>query len=207
MSATSSPKKMIAPRLDCPICHSNAHVVRNGHKHGKQAYICRQCGTSVCYNEQHFAQAHTLVLRSGPRFWKRRSGGPLWIRRSSHLPAMDARSAIAVCSSCGIRSCLRSRTCRWSSQPRWKMSWKRMKPTFRSPKKVRGNLALMPVRKPASVALPHQTRPFRRADLYLHRSTAQDWRSDREIRKNRARPSSADVVDIYTGHVQKGTLF
>jgi hypothetical protein len=26
-SATSSPKKMIAPRLDCPICHSNAHVL------------------------------------------------------------------------------------------------------------------------------------------------------------------------------------
>ena len=34
-TAASSPKKMTAPHFDCPNCHSNAHVVRNGHKHGK----------------------------------------------------------------------------------------------------------------------------------------------------------------------------
>ena len=31
--------------LPCPHCHSSK-VVRNGHKKGKQAYMCRDCGKS-----------------------------------------------------------------------------------------------------------------------------------------------------------------
>ena len=38
--AFASPAKVIS-RMECPVCHTNAHVVRNGHKHGKQA-----CGKS-----------------------------------------------------------------------------------------------------------------------------------------------------------------
>jgi transposase-like protein len=38
--------KMSAPVLDCPDCGPAGHVVRNGHKHHKQAYICRSCGRS-----------------------------------------------------------------------------------------------------------------------------------------------------------------
>ena len=43
--AFASPAKFI-PRMECPVCHTNAHVVRNGHKHGKQAFLCRACGKS-----------------------------------------------------------------------------------------------------------------------------------------------------------------
>ena len=28
----------IVPRMECPVCHTSAHAVRNGHKHGKQAF-------------------------------------------------------------------------------------------------------------------------------------------------------------------------
>ena len=34
--AFASPVKIV-PRMECPVCHTSAHVVRNGHKHGKQA--------------------------------------------------------------------------------------------------------------------------------------------------------------------------
>lgn len=43
--AFASPAKVI-PRMECPVCHTNAHVVRNGHKHGKQAFLCRACRKS-----------------------------------------------------------------------------------------------------------------------------------------------------------------
>ncbi|MDQ0153435.1 transposase-like protein [Moryella indoligenes] len=36
----------VIPQMECPVCHTNAHVVRNGHKHGKQAFLCRACGKS-----------------------------------------------------------------------------------------------------------------------------------------------------------------
>ena len=36
----------IVPRMECPVCHTSAHAVRNGHKHGKQAFLCRACGKS-----------------------------------------------------------------------------------------------------------------------------------------------------------------
>lgn len=36
----------IVPRMECPVCHTSAHVVRNGHKHGKQAFLCRACRKS-----------------------------------------------------------------------------------------------------------------------------------------------------------------
>lgn len=41
----TSPAKVI-PRMECPACHTNAYVVRTGHKHGKQAFLCRACGKS-----------------------------------------------------------------------------------------------------------------------------------------------------------------
>ncbi|MCH4036031.1 MAG: hypothetical protein LKE85_19095 [Lachnospiraceae bacterium] len=40
-SATSSPKKMIAPRLDCPICHSNAHVVSGSFDLGQSKTLAK----------------------------------------------------------------------------------------------------------------------------------------------------------------------
>ena len=43
--AIASPVKIV-PRMECPVCHTSAHVVRNGHKHGKQAFLCRACGKS-----------------------------------------------------------------------------------------------------------------------------------------------------------------
>lgn len=43
---TSSSKKaprMAAPLVPCPNCNSTDYVVRNGHKHGKQAFWCKNC--------------------------------------------------------------------------------------------------------------------------------------------------------------------
>ncbi|MDD5849600.1 MAG: hypothetical protein PUE64_09785, partial [Firmicutes bacterium] len=36
----------IVPRMECPVCHTSSHVVRNGHKHGKQTFLCRACEKS-----------------------------------------------------------------------------------------------------------------------------------------------------------------
>lgn len=41
---TSSMK--IVPRMECPVCHTSSHAVRNGHKHGEQAFLYRACGKS-----------------------------------------------------------------------------------------------------------------------------------------------------------------
>ena len=148
--------------------------------------------TSAGNVERHLLQratlcsrAHTLVLRSGPRFWKRRSGGPLRIRRSSHLPAMDARSAIAVCSSCGIRSYLRSRVCASGAMSHGGEDVVEADETYvRSQKGVR-NLALMPVQSPQ--AWHSRIKRGLASDEQICICAAgyltQDRRSDREIRE------------------------
>ena len=33
----------IVPRMECPVCHTSSHVVRNGHKHGKQTFLYQAC--------------------------------------------------------------------------------------------------------------------------------------------------------------------
>ena len=49
----------------CPHCHSRK-VVRNGHKKGKQAYVCRDCGKSFV------ATTNTGIFgsHSGSAVWK-----------------------------------------------------------------------------------------------------------------------------------------
>ena len=54
--AFASPVKIV-PRMECPVCHTSAHVVRNGHKHGKQAFLCREVTL--------FCLAHITAVMSG----------------------------------------------------------------------------------------------------------------------------------------------
>ena len=42
----ASPVKIVS-RIECPVCHTSTHVVRNSHKHGNQAFLCRACGKSL----------------------------------------------------------------------------------------------------------------------------------------------------------------
>lgn len=58
------PAKVI-PRMECPVCHTNAHVVRNGHKHGKQAFLCRHVGNHMLQRVTRFLLAHTIASLSG----------------------------------------------------------------------------------------------------------------------------------------------
>jgi transposase-like protein len=54
---------------DCPHCHAGS-IVRNGHRHGKQQYLCRECGKSfvrttgtALYNSHSGEAAWKQVIR------------------------------------------------------------------------------------------------------------------------------------------------
>lgn len=55
----------IAPRLKCPVCHTNGYVVKNGHKHGKQAFLCAHVVNHLLQRVTHFYLARTTAAKFG----------------------------------------------------------------------------------------------------------------------------------------------
>ena len=62
--AFASPMKIV-PRMECPVCHRSAHVVRNGHKHGKQAFLCGHVESHLLQQVTLFCLAHITAVMSG----------------------------------------------------------------------------------------------------------------------------------------------
>jgi transposase-like protein len=205
-SATSSPKKMIAPRLDCPICHSNAHVVRNGHKHGKQAYICRQCGTSFV------TTSNTLL--SGSHF-----GTEIWTKVLEET--LRGTSLDKTVKSLASHGCKISHSSLFFMRHKIMLALEDMQveqpatvedvveadETYVPESKKGTKFGPDASRKPRKRGTPASKRGLSDEQICIC-TTVQRKTGDLIVKsENRARPSSANVVDIYTGHVQKGTLF
>jgi transposase-like protein len=51
---------------DCPHCHAG-RTVRNGHRHGKQQYLCRECGKSFVRTTGTACITRTAGKRPGSR--------------------------------------------------------------------------------------------------------------------------------------------
>ena len=67
----------IVPRMECPVCHTSSHVVRNGHKHGKQTFLCRACGKSFITRSNTLLFNMTAVRSGGPSLLTRLWAYPL----------------------------------------------------------------------------------------------------------------------------------
>ena len=196
----------IAPRLKCPVCHTNGYVVKNGHKHGKQAFLCRACGKSfvttsntLLSGSHYSSEVWRMVLTDtlmGVSLDKTRDKLALLDIRISHTSLFFMRHKIMLAledlqevSPAMVEDVVEA------DETYVPESWKG--------KKFGPNAK----RKPRKRGTPASKRGL--SDEQICICTAVQRKSGDLVVKseNRARPSIKDVVDIYTGHVKKGTLF
>ena len=203
--AFASPVKIV-PRMECPVCHTSAHVVRNGHKHGKQAFLRRACGKSF------ITESNTLLSGShySSEVWKTvladtlmgvslddtRDGLDLQNIRISHTSLFFMRHKIMLALE----------------------DLQAVSPAMVE-EVVEADEAYVPESEKGTKFRPDAKRKPRKrgttaskrglSDEQICICTAVQRKSGDLVVKseNQARPSTEDVVDIYTGHVKKGTLF
>ena len=201
--AIASPVKIV-PRMECPVCHTSAHVVRNGHKHGKQAFLFRACGKSFV------TESNTLLSGSHDcsDVWKTvladtlmdvslddtRDGLDLQHIRISHTSLFFMRHKIMLALE----------------------DLQAVSPAMVE-EVVEADEAYVPESEKGTKFRPDAKRKPRKrgttaskrglSDEQICICTAVHRKSGDLVVKseNRARPSTEDVVDIYTGHVKKGT--
>ena len=203
--AFASPVKIV-PRMECPVCHTSAHVVRNGHKHGKQAFLCRACGKSFVTTSNtllpgsHYSSdvwktvhADTLMCVSLDDIRDRLGLQNIWISHIS-LFFMRHKIILALEDLQAVRPAMVEEVVE-ADETYVPESEKGTK--FRPDAK----------RKPRKRGTTASKRGL--SDEQICICTAVQRKSGDLVVKseNRARPSTEDVVDIYTGHVKKGTLF
>ena len=203
--AFASPAKII-PRMECPVCHTNAHVVRNGHKHGKQAFLCRACGKS------YVTTSNTLLACShySSVVWKTVLADTLM-----GVSLDDTRDGLK------LRHIKISHTSLFFMRHKTMLALEDLQEISPAmiedvveadetyvPESEKGTkFGPSAKRNPRKRGTPAAKRGF--SDEQICICTAVQRKSGDLVvqSENRARPSTKDVVDIYTGHVKKGTLF
>ena len=201
----ASPVKIVS-RIECPVCHTSTHVVRNGHKHGKQAFLCRACGKSyvttsnTLLSGSHYSSgvwktvlADTLM---GVSHDDTRDGLDLQHIRISHTSLFFMRHKIML-----------------ALEDLQEISPAMVEEVVEAdetyvPESEKGTkFGPDARRKPRKRGTPASKRGL--SDEQICICTAVQRKSGDLVVKseNGARPSTEDVVDIYTGHVKKGTLF
>ena len=203
--AFASPVKIV-PRMECPVCHTSAHVVRNGHKHGKQAFLCRACGKSFV------TKSNTLL--SGSHYssdvWKTVLADTLM-----GVSLDDTRDRL------DLQHIRISHTSLFFMRHKIMLALEDLQAV--SPamveEVVEADETYVPESEKGTKFRPDAKRKPRKrgttaskrglSDEQICICTAVQRKSGDLVVKseNRARPSTEDVVDIYTGHVKKGTLF
>ncbi|MCH4032938.1 MAG: IS1595 family transposase [Lachnospiraceae bacterium] len=191
----------IVPRMECPVCHTSSHVVRNGHKHGKQAFLCRACGKS------YVTTSNTLL--SGSHY-----SSDVW-------KTVLADTLMGVSLDDDLQHIRISHTSLFFMRHKIMLALEDLQEV--SPamveEVVEADETYIPEpekgtkfgpdakRKPRKRGTPASKRGL--SDEQICICTAVQRKSGDLVVKseNRARPSTEDVVDIYTGHVKKGTLF
>ena len=190
----------IVPRMECPVCHTSSHVVRNGHKHGKQAFLCRACGKSyvtisnTLLSGSHYSSdvwktvlADTLM---GVSLDDTKDGLDLQHIRISHTSLFFMRHKIML-----------------ALEDLQEISPAMVEEVVEAdetyvPESEKGTkFGPDARRKPRKRGTPASKRGL--SDEQICICTA----VQRIKSENCARPSTEDVVVIYTGHVKKGTLF
>jgi transposase-like protein len=196
----------IVPRMECPVCHTSSHVVRNGHKHGKQTFLYRACeksfvtASSTSLSGSHYSSdvwktvlADTLM---GVSLDDTRDGLDLQHIRISHTSLFFVRHKIML-----------------ALEDLQEVSPAMVEEVVEAdetyvPESEKGTkFGPGAKRKPRKRGTPASKRGL--SDEQICICTAVQRKSGDLVVKseNCARPSTEDVVDIYTGHVKKGTLF
>ena len=196
----------IVPRMECPVCHSNAAVVKNGHKHGKQAFLCRKCGKSFV------TTSNTLLSGShyGIEVWKTvladtllgtslddtKDGLDLQHIKVSHTSLFFMRHKIML----ALEDLQ-------EVKPAMVEDVVEADETYVPESEKGTKFGPDATRKPRKRGTPASKRGL--SDEQICICTAVQRKSGDLVveSENRARPSTKNVVDIYTGHVKKGTLF
>ena len=196
----------IVPRMECPVCHTSSHVVRNGHKHGKQTFLYRACeksfvtASSTSLSGSHYSSdvwkavlADTLM---GVSLDNTRDRLDLQHIRISHTSLFFMRHKIML-----------------ALEDLQEISLAMVEEVVEAdetyvPESEKGTKFRPDAkRKPRKRGTPASKRGL--SDEQICICTAVQRKSGDLVvtSENRARPSTEDVVDIYTGHIKKGTLF
>ena len=196
----------IVPRMECPVCHTSSHVVRNGHKHGKQTFLYRACeksfvtASSTSLSGSHYSSdvwkavlADTLM---GVSLDDTRDGLDLQHIRNSHTSLFFMRHKIML----ALENLQ-------EVSPAMVEEVVEADETYVPESEKGTKFGPGAKRKPRKRGTPASKRGL--SDEQICICTAVQRKSDDLVIKseNCARPSTEDVVDIYTGHVKKGTLF
>lgn len=62
-NAQNSPTKIV-PRMECPVCHTNVSVVKNGHKQGRH-FCAGHAESRLLQQVTHFCLAYITAVMSG----------------------------------------------------------------------------------------------------------------------------------------------
>ena len=195
----------IVTRMECPVCHTSSHVVRNGHKHGKQTFLYQACEkpfvtiSNTLLSGSHYSSdvwktvlADTLM---GVSHDDTRDGLDLQHIRISHTSLFFMRHKIML-----------------ALEDLQEISPAMVEEVVEAdetyvPESEKGTkFGPDARRKPRKRGTPASKRGL--SDEQICICTAVQRKSGDLVVKseNCARPSTEDVVDIYTGH-KKGTLF
>lgn len=192
--------KMSAPILSCPNCGTADHVVRNGHKHHKQAFLCRTCGKS-------FVTTTNTVL-SGSHFdidvWKKvlsdtLSGVP--IDKTSERLGISHKSIFEMRHK--IMLVLENFQ---EDEPTVVEDVIEADETYVADSYKGSKFGLTAPRAPRKRGTAATKRGLSNEKICIC-TAAQRGSSNLVIRsENRARPSAKNVDDVYRGHVKDGSL-
>ena len=196
----------IVPRMECPLCHTSAHVIRNGHKHGKRAFLFRVCGKSFvtisntllsgshdCSEVWKTVLADTLM---GVSLDDTRDGLDLQHIRISHTSLFFMRHKIMLALE-GLQAV----------SPAMVEEAVEADETYVPESQKGKKFGSDAKRKPRKRGTPASRRGLSDEQICICTAVKRKSGDQAVTSENRARPSTEDVVDIYTGHIKKGTLF
>ena len=197
--AFASPAKVI-PRMECPVCRTNAHVVRSGRKHSKQAcgksYVTTSNTLLACSHDSSVVWKTVLAdTLMGVSLDDTRDGLKLRHIKISHTSLVFMRHKIML-----------------TLEDLQEISLAMIEDVVEAdethvPESEKGTkFGPGAKRKPRKRGTPAAKRGL--SDEQICISTAVQCKSGDLVvqSENRARLSTKDVVDIYTGHVKRGAL-